>query len=153
MKGSCSICSASPKLVAAVNSSLDRKTPLRKLSLESGFSRASLSRHDRRCRVRETLQTHRQTKFNPVNGARVIVQWPAGQLTVFTEYNHRGRPIEDRTGSPPVPIASADLREHDVLLVVQYEKAIVRNPSALLPDALAENSARDASNASDKLVN
>jgi hypothetical protein len=74
---SCSICSAPPDVLTAVNEALAKREKLRPLATRSGFSRAALSRHNRKCRGRRTIEAHRE-KLN--TGDAFFTLWPGETL-------------------------------------------------------------------------
>jgi hypothetical protein len=116
----CSICSAPRPILDATNAALEKKTPLRLLEQQSGFSRAALSRHSRNCIARAVLQENAERKRILSGSGRVIVYWPAhaGQDAQFLDM--RGQAV------PPVEVTDSDC-----VLVVQYQRGEIKNPRAL----------------------
>jgi hypothetical protein len=106
---SCSVCAAPPDVRAAVNDALAHREKLRDLEKRSGFSRSTLSRHGRRCIVRDTLAAHREKLGG---GDRFFVVWPNAQVP-------------------------ADLPPDVWLAVVQYEKPLIErlHEAALAEDS------------------
>lgn len=101
---SCSICSAAPEVLKAINESLAAHEKLRDLAARSKFSRSALSRHSRRCVRRAVIQEHASKIFVP--GRDRIRVYFAGQTLT-------------------------DLSEHDVLVEICYEKFVTyaeKNP-------------------------
>jgi hypothetical protein len=124
----CTVCSSA--ILAEINAALDKRESLRALAARSGISRATLSRHNRRCRGRDAVADYKGKRGSPDDCLAVI--WP-GQ---------------------PIPADS----QHD-LLVVEYVQTPVhqfQNPMALGPErldeihalALGENQKRNADLAS-----
>jgi hypothetical protein len=72
----CTICSS--PIVAQINAALDAGEKLRPLAEKSGFSKASLSRHNRRCRYKVAIAQHRAGQYNPRTDF-VWLEWPGGQ--------------------------------------------------------------------------
>ena len=78
-RGSCSICSSPNDVAQAIDAALTKKEPLRLLAARSGFSRAALSRHSRRCRVRMTIENHRLASgpaATPDTPVKFFTLWP-----------------------------------------------------------------------------
>jgi hypothetical protein len=73
----CSICSSAPLAVlTALNDALTKRTKtLRVLAKESGYSRATLSRHSRKCIARSAVEENLRLRFDP-RVDRLKVLWP-----------------------------------------------------------------------------
>jgi hypothetical protein len=93
-RGECSICAAPANVRQAIDDSLDKGDKLRPLATRSGLSRATLSRHNRRCRVRTTLENYRHAsgpqatidrpgKFFTLWPGEKIPDWLAADVPVF----------------------------------------------------------------------
>jgi hypothetical protein len=128
----CGICSAPENVRVAINAALmeqPRTKSLRELENETAFSRATLSRHFRRCLPKAVMLEHRaKTKINVSNrgGARTIVQWPDAplcegrRLTIMGEFNDNGAPVE-------LP-AEEYKAGQDILLKVEFVNSKILNP-------------------------
>jgi hypothetical protein len=125
MANTCAICSAPPKVLDAVNAGLEQKTPLRTLAAASGFSRAGISRHARKCVPKTVISTHRSSNYA---NARLLVRWNDG-------------PILDWDRQSAVPLAENQISDNDVILQVAYAKPAppaaepVPVPDPVAPDA------------------
>ncbi len=73
----CGICES--PIRAEIETALDQKEPLRSIAARSGHSRASLSRHNRKCRGRQAIAEYKEGKFNPLTQS-VWTEWPDGHL-------------------------------------------------------------------------
>jgi hypothetical protein len=108
-KGTCSIC-ASPVL-REVNEALAKGERLRDLAARSGHSRASLSRHSRKCISRNKLAQH----------STVLSDYLSGRANLVVLY-----PGDDQSA----------VREQDIIVQIEYEKALdpsnAPNPYPLL---------------------
>jgi len=131
----CSICSSRPDVVAAVNEALRNRTKLRDLAVQSGFSRASLSRHSQKCLLRSALAGNRQRKV-VLRDRRIIVVLPRHALTgdrekllLRTEYDLGGRQICNLKPGQEIEISPVDLRESDILIEVEFEQCPLPNGS------------------------
>src|SRR6266404_348542 len=69
----CSICTSPirPELEAA----LDKREPLRSIAARSGYSRASLSRHNRRCRGRQAIAEYKTHGTYDPFSHRIWLKW------------------------------------------------------------------------------
>jgi len=136
----CSICSAPPEVLAAVNEALRKREKFRDLAERTGFSRASLHRHSKRCVPRDTLAQYK-ARTAVIPSGRTIVAWPARPdqpahyTLLFSEY----------------VLHESDLLDSDTIFRVSYapdfsvEVAAARRTrfsDKLLDEALAENEAR-----------
>ena len=106
----CSVCESAVR--AEIDAALDKKEKLRTLAARSGISRATLSRHNRRCRGRDAVADYKSKRGNS-DGALLVI-WP-GQ---------------------PIPTDS----QHDLLIVSYIETPIdqFQNPMAPGPERLDE---------------
>ncbi len=108
-KGECSICGAGEAAKKAAEEAIGKKEPYRDIEKRSGFSRAALSRHKRKCMPRAVLA---ETKFWRRSGQpaanRVIVFWPDHRLVV----HNSGKSI-----------SIDDLVENDIVVIVEYAPA------------------------------
>jgi hypothetical protein len=121
----CSICSANPDVLAAVNQALQNKQKLDDLARESGFSRAALSRHSRKHMLRHALARNREIRLLNMDGRRVVAQWPGSKEGFFTlttiETDSNGR-------SHLRHLAAEEMKESDVLQVVSYDPPVAPRP-------------------------
>lgn len=128
MRGSCSICAAPAEVLTAINYALARHEKLRDIEKRSGFSKSSLHRHSNKCIPRNAIVSYKTVKLNSV-GRRYVVQWPDGSLTTSTVFDSRGHAVEQRADQPLQRLTFDQINpETDIVLVVEYEKAIVKNP-------------------------
>lgn len=127
----CGICSAPENVRVAINAALmeqPRQKSLRQLENETAFSRATLSRHFRRCLPKAVLLEHRsKTKISAAGSRRrTIVALPDAplfegrRLTIMGEYNDNGEPVE-------VPAAEYKAGQ-DILLKVEFVNSKILNP-------------------------
>jgi hypothetical protein len=125
-KGTCSVC-ASP-IVAEINSALRAGEKLRDLEKRSGVSRASLSRHHRRCVSRDVMEKHRAGRFD-ASKQLVFVKWPCGAVNMqCVPYMYAGqlRSVPDT---------------EDMIVSVEFETAV---PPRVLPTLKPEIVAGEA---------
>jgi hypothetical protein len=126
----CGICSAPQAVRAAIDAALTaqpRVKSLRELENETAFSRATLSRHFRRCLPKAVMLEHRaKTKINVAGSKRrTIVAWPdvplceGRRLTIMGECGDDGRPTE----LPP-----EELKPTDILLRLAFTASKIHNP-------------------------
>ena len=92
---------------------IDAGQPLRQLAATSGYSRASLSRHNRRCRNRQAIETHRRGKFDPLRQL-VFSKFPDGSLIrLKPPFNFLGE-LRDEPGP------------NDVVVQIEFEQQNAR---------------------------
>jgi hypothetical protein len=115
----CSICSAPREIRERVNDALAKKVKLRTLAAESGFSRAGLSRHNRKCLPKQQLKNFRDTRKGARSGGRILIRW--GEGGVFC-YNRAAE-------------IAAVPNDNDILIQVTFAKSLVQNPPALAKPA------------------
>jgi hypothetical protein len=136
----CTVCGAPAEVSAAINAELAKppgeRMKLRDMEKLCHISKSAISRHTRKCLPKHILSTYRSTGKVDLKNRRVIVEWPdigSGhhRFTLCFEYNHHGKPIE-RQQYEPIELAAGQLRDSDLLLVVEYEQKPIRNPGALL---------------------
>src|SRR5665213_827803 len=76
----CRVCSAKAEVLNAVNKLLEDRVPLNRISAETGFSRAGLSRHHRNCEPLVLLRNNRDRAGSP--SARMFTQSLDGSITL-----------------------------------------------------------------------
>lgn len=106
----CSVC-ASPVL-AEINAALDKREGLRTLAARTGISKATLSRHNRKCRDRHAIADFKSKRGN-ADGCFVVI-WPGQSIPTDSQ--------------------------HDLLVVSYVETPVhqFQNPMALPPERLPE---------------
>jgi hypothetical protein len=124
----CSVCSSA--ILAEIDEALDRKESLRALAARSGISKATLSRHNRKCRDRRAIADYKSKRGN--SDDCLVVIWPGQSIPTDSQ--------------------------HDLLIVEYIETRVqqFQNPMGLGPErldeihamALGENQKRDADLAS-----
>jgi hypothetical protein len=128
----CSICSAPVQVLKAINEGLAKRTKMRDLAKQSGFSKSAIGRHSKNCLARQILSSYQTTRFNPALG-RIFVRWPDDPIC---PEDVRGRFL------PAHRIPG----EHDVVIYVVYEKPVyyrVENIDAAHNLAIEENQSRN----------
>jgi hypothetical protein len=125
----CSICSAPPDVLQAVNNALLAGESGRKIAARSAFSKSALYRHRDKCIARTTLAKHRQLVTS--EPGRHIVVWPSGDYTIATPRRE------------PELFDICTLQPHDIVIRVEYAPAEeTRNPAELIDEALREDAER-----------
>jgi hypothetical protein len=97
------------------------------LETETAFSRATLSRHFRRCVPKAAMLEHRdKTKINVAGSRRrTIVAWPDAticegrRLTIMGEFAENGEPVE---------LPAEELKPSDILLKIEFVSGKILNP-------------------------
>lgn len=125
-KGICSICSS--PVCEQVNEALRKGETLRALASVSGFSRAALSRHNRKCLPKAALLDYRSRTKISMTGRRTIVSWPSSALCE-QKFTIMGQ-LDDT--EQPVQIFPDQLKPSDVLLRIEFIAGKIRNPQAVL---------------------
>jgi hypothetical protein len=126
----CSVCES--PILAEINAALDKGENLRSIAARSGISKATLSRHNRRCRDRYAVADYKSKRGN--SDGCLLVVWPGQSIPADSQ--------------------------HDVL-VVEYIQTPVhqfQNPMGLGPErldeihamALEENEKFDAERANER---
>jgi hypothetical protein len=105
MPHECSVCNS--PILREINDALAKNEPLRSIAKRSGFSRAGLSRHARRCIGRQRVELHGSMLGDLANGAKLVVVYP----------NERGEYID-----PP------GTTEFDIALEVHYDPPLPPKP-------------------------
>jgi hypothetical protein len=75
----CSICSAPPEVLQAVNAALRAGESGRKMAARNGFSKSAIYGHREKCLDRTVLRRHQQTK-RFTSKTVVSVQWPGDDV-------------------------------------------------------------------------
>ena len=116
----CSICSSPVR--AEIEAALDKKEPLRAISARSAFSRASLSRHNRKCRGRQIIAEHKLLgQYDPYTH-RVFLLWPNAEPQLWQDV----QPVRGWSNRPPLKPEQII----DVLFVVEYAKPLGDRPKS-----------------------
>jgi len=112
-KGICSIC-ASP-ILREVNDALAKGERLRELAARSGHSRASLSRHSRKCISRAGIAQHGNMSAALAAGARIILCYPADYPAATTGDLTYGISGSSRT------LSESELLPTDIIVQIDRE--------------------------------
>jgi hypothetical protein len=98
----CSICSAPGDARAAVDGELEAKVPLREIAEKSGFSRASLSRHHRKCVRLAKLAEAKSWRIGNIEDYQLVPCYP-GQTPRPHPYDKRPMIVLDVEVEPAPP--------------------------------------------------
>jgi hypothetical protein len=106
----CTVCSS--PVLEQINTALDKGEKLRSIAARSGISRATLSRHNRRCRDRHAVADYKSKRGN--SDDCLVVIWPGQSIPTDSQ--------------------------HDLLVVEYIETRIdqFQNPMGLGPERLPE---------------
>jgi hypothetical protein len=119
-KLSCTICSSPPDVRNAIDEALYKKEKLRDLEKRCAFSRATLSRHSRRCLPKNTLEAHRtRGRFNQYKH-RIWIAFPDCEPYLFADVTRPHR------WSHLAKVEDKDIE--DVCLRVVFAPAVKRVP-------------------------
>jgi hypothetical protein len=117
----CAICSSSRQLREAVEQLIDGGATLDEVAAQTQFSRSTLSRHQRGCRLRQVLNQHR----TPPRDARILTRWPDNSLTVqFDPADPQGR----NAGQPVEP---SEVQPTDIVVGITFRQSAILNPIGL----------------------
>jgi hypothetical protein len=125
----CKICEAAGA-AEIVNKLLDKKTFLRDIARETGFSKSAVHRHSQKCFIKTKAGSLKSAYFDP-DRDRVLILYPNGKC--FVDHDPHGRAfIYNRDGSP-IELQPSDLTPDDVLVIVERERRLPDRTPAEVP--------------------